>query len=169
MSLKIHVDETADALSKRIGLKAAELSKILMYWARKAPPGTFEDAVQEMAIAWLEQRPEKGNIAFYMGRHIISERWKRVYTKQRKDAASLDEVLDDTSGLTLRDLLVDSTNYEVQVMGHESPENLMAMLPAKIAELVQKRLNGEKVVGWNARYLNQWAAQNAGRIQAVLA
>lgn len=167
MSINVHINETADSLSHRLGIKSKDLARMLSLFMGHAPPKMGEDIIQEIAITWLEQKPERGTIAYGMARHVVGEAWKRFYTRHRKDAMSLNEVLDDDTGRTHADLLTDGVSYEALILDKLEGSALVAMMPADIRDLAQRKIDGEKVMGWNAKRLRSWGAANSHRILAV--
>lgn len=164
MTLNTQITETSDALSRRLGIKSQELQNILGYWMRKSPPNNYEDSIQEISLAWMEQLPSTGGLAFAIARHQVSERWKRLYTRKRKDAINLDEALDDGSGRTQGEFIVDQVNYEALMCEEMDTTRTWAKLPEWVQALVQKKLDGENVNGWRAKQLKEWANANASNL-----
>ncbi len=160
MSLREQIDQTSEAMAKRLDVKAGELAKILAYWMKKSPPGEGEDMVQVISIAWLEQNPPNGGLAFAMARHEVSERWKRIYTRKRKDALSLDVAINDDTGATASDFIADVVNYEAMTISEMDARTVWNRLPKWIQEIVQLRLNGERVNGWRSRNMKEWAGKH---------
>lgn len=166
MSIYSQIDDTAQGLSRKLGIKQKPLAKILTHWTKKSPPNYGEDVVQDIAISLLEQRPDSEWLAYSIARHVVGELWRRYHTRAHYGGVSLDETVNDETGSTLASFIAGSVDYEAQICGNITCSEIFKKLPDWMQECVSLRLNGHNVNGRRAANMKQWAKQNA---HAVLA
>lgn len=176
------VDGIASGLSRRLGLPQDRLAKILQSLGRKAPPDTFQDAIQAIATVWLDEQPDKLEFCYGIGKNVIHQLWRAYH---RHSHLSLDAEsgvdLKLESELTqeqrtirieaqLREALVDTTEWTlIDSVGEGLDAQLAwANIPGNIREVIQTRLDGIRLADSARESLNRWVKQHGITIRHIL-
>lgn len=158
----------APVLSKRTGVKADWLLAILAFHLSHSPPGYRQDLVQDIAMVWLDARPDNGRLAYGMAKKVLLMRWRSWHRREHRVAVCIDEVLEGDDrvnedgmqadrGAVLASYIGAAVEFESMVIGQLDGQALWAKLPPDIRATVAKRMAGERVNGWPAKRLNAWA------------
>lgn len=175
---------TTQAVATRLNIKgitADDLESTLRFWVPKGPPQYGHDLLHDIAIAWIEERPINGAVAFGMARHIVGRKWRAWHTRQH---FSIEAMAHDEPGADLDDMiavkaqrwtdyLVGALQTDAVAMGNIVATQIWALLPTEwngynIRNLVERRLEGENLRK-QANILRGWAIQNAEKLIAVTA
>ncbi len=171
------VRETGRALAIELGLNEDELTQILAYWRKRTPPDYQDDAVQDMAVAILKERPTQAHVVFGICRHIVGHLWRAWHTRQHYSGVDLIETapgrtlegMRDDDGARLAEYVVASVAYEARAISRLTAGQIWQALPRWVQTLVRQRLDGVNVNGGKARALARWARDHADTILAIAA
>lgn len=159
------ITESAQALSRRLGIKTTALEAILGYWVRRIPGQDREDVAQNLALALLEAKPANPKYAFAICRNKIVDWWRAYSIRQHY---SLDLMIDgDGQGdgaKALGDTVASVSRYELtfeQVEGKLDGASLYRKLPRDIKLIVAKRMKGKRTSNTERSRLARWL-QNDG-------
>ena len=163
------LEAMATVLSKRLGIKASWLTAILAFHLSHSPPGYRQDLVQEIALVWLDARPNSGRLAYGIAKKVLLMRWRAWHRREHRVGVCIDEVLEGDDrrhedgtkpepGAVLATYIGAAIEFESMVIGAIDGAALWAQLPTDIRATVAKRMAGERVNGWPAKRLNAWAA-----------
>ncbi len=161
MEVRTLIDETAQGLSRNLGIAQDDVGRILSHWVYKSPPDYAADACQDIAVSLLESQAANGSHAYAIARNVVADLWRRWQVRQHYGGVSLDEKLDDTTGASLADFLVGSIDYETQICGAITCSQLFNKLPTWVQEIISLRLSGHNVNGRRSANMKQWALANA--------
>lgn len=166
MAVRTLIDETAQGISRKLGIPQDDLGRILSHWVYKAPPDYTPDACQDIAVEWLESEPVNGSQAYAIARNTVADLWRRWQVRQHYGGRSLDEKLDDGTGATLADFIAGTIDYETQICGAITCSALFNRLPTWAQEIVSLRLSGHNVNGRRSARMKTWALENAAMLIA---
>lgn len=161
MTIRNLIDETAQGLSRKLGIPQDDVGRILSHWVHKSPPDYWPDACQDIAVSLLESEAANGSHAYAIARNVVADLWRRWQVRQHYGGRSLDETLNDETGATLADFLVGNVDYETQVCGAITCSELFNRLPVWVQEIVSLRLSGHNVNGRRSANMKTWALANA--------
>lgn len=184
--MRTDVNAIAAGLSRSLGLPQDRLGKILNNLARKAPPDTFQDAVQSISMVWLDEKPDRLEFCYGIGKNIVSQLWRAYHRHSHiaLDAESgvdlkLDSELSQEQRTQrieaqLRGALVDHAEWTLidsmdSMDAVDTITTLFASIPQNIREIIQTRLDGIRLSDGARQTLNRYVKAHGVTIRHMLA
>lgn len=154
---KAKVDEYIEVI-KALPAPAKVALKSAYIFSRKVPKEEREDLFQDIALAVLKARTKDERLAYAIARCDWRDWWAKYSIRQHY---SLDSIIADEDGnqTTYGELLVGEVDFEARINGDLDGQALYEQLPLWIRNLVDKRLQGKPLRGWDRVALNNWAAK----------
>ena len=85
------IDETAKALSKRLGLANKELAKILQWHVQRIPYQEREDMIQNLALRLIDTKPSNPKLCFAICQNYVRDWWKAYHIRQHASLEAMAE------------------------------------------------------------------------------
>lgn len=148
------VDALAASLSRHLGIRQTDLARMLVTYGRKAPPGEFADAVQTIAAEWLYEKPSNAKLANVIARTTVTDYWRRWRTRQHYGIESSLDTQTVMHGL--QESLVAGVEWELNVADELDGAAVWRTLPARIRDIAQQRLDGQKLETADRKFLSRW-------------
>ncbi len=143
-TLRAQIDDTARALSHRLGLEVKPLCQTLAYWVARVPEAERVDWLQSMAIKLLESKPATNALAFVVAKCDTMSWWRAFKLRQHFSLDTARES-DDDEAKTMLDSLCAVAQYEAMIESDDSARQLWRALSPQIQAIVSKRLNGARL------------------------
>ncbi len=143
-TLKLQIDDTARALSSRLGIAAKPLCQTLAYWVARVPEAERVDWLQTMAVKLLESKPATNALAFVVAKCDTMSWWRAFKLRQHFSLDTARES-DDDNAKTMLDSLCAVAQYEAMIESDDNARALWRALAPNIQAIVSKRLNGARL------------------------
>ena len=161
-NLRQGIQETAQNLSRRLGIPALDLGKVIAFWTIRYPNQEREDSIQDMALALLKYQPGTPGLAFAVCRGRNLDWWKAYKYRQHHSLDADNGGLDaeDSDGVTMAEMLAGRVEWERKIDGVMDARKLWEILPLNIRRTVSKRLRGIRMNGAERVALHRFAKAN---------
>ena len=148
----LKVAETIETI-KRLPQEAKIALKVAYIFSRKVPRQEREDLYQDIALAVLRAKTREEKLAYAIARCDWKNWWRQYKVRQH---TSLDSVVEDSDGnpVTLAELLVGETEFQLKMDGKLDAERIWDKLPDNIKPLVQNRLLGKALTHQERNTMN---------------
>jgi len=150
----LKVAETLQTI-KRLPKEAKIALKVAYVFSRKVPRQEREDLYQDIALAVFRAHLKDERLAYAIARCDWKNWWRQFKVRQH---LSLDSVTEDNDGnpVTLAELLVGETEFELKMDGKMDAERIWDKLPDNIKPIVQNRLLGKALNSSERNKLNRY-------------
>ena len=137
----LKVEEYLEAI-KAMPMAAKVAVRSAYIFSRKVPREDREDLFQELTLAVLKAKTNDERLAYAIARCDWQNWWQKYRIRQHY---SLDTVTEDDDGnpVTLAELLVGETEFELKVDGELDAQRIWDKLPEDIKPLIMKRMMGK--------------------------
>lgn len=150
----LKVSETLEVI-KSLPQEAKIALKVAYVFSRKVPRQEREDLYQDIALAVFKAKTKDERLAYAVARCDWRNWWRHYKVRQH---TSLDSVTEDDDGnpVTLAELLVGETEFELKMDGKMDAERIWDKLPAGIKPIVQTRLLGKALTATERKRMNRF-------------
>jgi len=150
----LKVSETLEAI-KSLPQEAKIALKVAYVFSRKVPRQEREDLYQDIALAVFKAKTKDERLAYAIARCDWQNWWRQFKVRQH---LSLDSVTEDNDGnpVTLAELLIGETEFELKMDGKMDAERIWDRLPSHIKPIVQNRLLGKALNSSERNKLNRY-------------
>ncbi|MDM7913246.1 MAG: hypothetical protein QUS09_09130 [Methanotrichaceae archaeon] len=155
------IEQTAQALNKRLGIPKADIAFAIGYWIRKAPYQERQDLLQSMALDLLYQRPANGKLAFAMCRSYLTH-WYKSYNVRRHGELDRPLRADESEGapICLADTLIGVSILD-RYEDREFARSVLRKVPKHIRRIVRLKVdNPKRLSRFERETLSAWARKH---------
>ena len=158
----LKVCETLEVI-KSLPQGAKIAPKVAYVFSRKVPRQEREDFYQDIALAVFKAKTKTERLAYAIARCDWKNWWARYKIRQH---TSLDSVTEDDTGdpVTLAELLVGETEFELKMNGKMDAERIWDRLPSHIKPIVQNRLLGKALTHYQRTQLSRYVIKDGYKL-----